>query len=214
MASTLGHDHIWEKISDGGDGSELPSFRMAAPRDKKVIADWTAVYWHGVGDALLMHKDKQTTDQIEDRLFLGGVADAAYLPFLREAGITHIICCAAEVIPVPYKDANLFEYHCLVWEDDQEQADAIERNGFRELQQAMRFIHDAISGESEGVVLVHCVMGQSRSASVVVAYMMEYRGLRFTDAASLVCERRRVALGTFEEVQLKFEGHLQERSAV
>ncbi len=39
-------------------------------------------------------------------------------------------------------------------------------------------------------MLVHCQQGQSRSAAVVVSYLMRTRGLDYDDAFELVCSRR------------------------
>jgi protein-tyrosine phosphatase len=41
--------------------------------------------------------------------------------------------------------------------------------------QATDFISSALSS-SNGVVLVHCRMGRSRSAAIALAYMMKFQG--------------------------------------
>lgn len=43
-------------------------------------------------------------------------------------------------------------------------------------------------------VLVHCMAGVSRSVSLVIAYLMKYRGMRFEDALNLIRSRRPVVL--------------------
>jgi dual specificity phosphatase 10 len=49
------------------------------------------------------------------------------------------------------------------------------------------FIDDA---SQNGKVLVHCVAGVSRSASVVIAYLMNHQKMTLSDAFSFVQERR------------------------
>lgn len=53
---------------------------------------------------------------------------------------------------------------------------------------ANEFINDAKS--SHGRVLVHCNAGVSRAASIVIAYLILVRGMRFDDAYALVKSKR------------------------
>lgn len=50
------------------------------------------------------------------------------------------------------------------------------------------FISSAIS--SGGIVLVHCLAGVSRSASVVIAYVMKDLGITYAAARTHVCRAR------------------------
>jgi protein-tyrosine phosphatase len=54
-----------------------------------------------------------------------------------------------------------------------------------------RFIDEEL--KNGGRVLVHCVAGVSRSTSLVLAYLIRYRGYTLLDAFDLVAERRKIA---------------------
>jgi len=62
------------------------------------------------------------------------------------------------------------------------------------------FIDNALNGG--GSVLVHCAQGKSRSASVVIAYMMRKHNWQFSDALQYVKQKRPVVSTKFE-TQLK-----------
>lgn len=53
-------------------------------------------------------------------------------------------------------------------------------------------IHDSITKNKS--VYVHCFMGRSRSATIIVAYMMKYHGLTFDDALDFINAKRRVCI--------------------
>lgn len=68
------------------------------------------------------------------------------------------------------------------------------------------FIASAIS--SGGVVLVHCLAGASRSASVVIAYIMKELGLTYAAARTHVTRARPIVQpNTGFEKQLTFYGN-------
>ena len=50
------------------------------------------------------------------------------------------------------------------------------------------FIKEALN--EGGVVLVHCFAGVSRSASIVIAYLMRFGGMSFGSAIQLVRNKR------------------------
>mmetsp|Transcript_20952 Transcript_20952/g.35126 ORF Transcript_20952/g.35126 Transcript_20952/m.35126 type:complete len:299 (+) Transcript_20952:489-1385(+) len=58
------------------------------------------------------------------------------------------------------------------------------------LDDCLRFIEEAAKKPQSGKVLVHCMTGISRSASVVIAYLMKHRGWPYAQSLKWVCERR------------------------
>ena len=53
------------------------------------------------------------------------------------------------------------------------------------------FIHQSLS--SQGIIIVHCLMGVSRSATAVIAYLIRFKGLTADKAYDLVREKRTIA---------------------
>lgn len=60
---------------------------------------------------------------------------------------------------------------------------------------AIQFMKEAIS--SGGTVLVHCYAGISRSASCVIAYLMQESNMPFFEAMSYVRKRRHIVFPNF-----------------
>jgi protein-tyrosine phosphatase len=82
-------------------------------------------------------------------------------------------------------------------------------NLLRHFRPAIDFIAKAI--KSGGVVLVHCYAGVSRSASVVIAYLMKELGLPALDAMTYVRKRRPIIFPNpgFQRQLFDFEKHLR-----
>lgn len=131
------------------------------------------------------------TEIIPFKLYLGSSRSAFDLHTLQRLGITHILNTAKEVACY-FPEA--FEYYHLA------QADG-EPNIQQHFQTACDFINN---GEK---VLVHCQHGISRSATLVVAYLMQHHKRSLQDALLQVKGLRpcvsphfnlEVALMTFE----------------
>ncbi|OQV13508.1 putative Dual specificity protein phosphatase 14 [Hypsibius exemplaris] len=117
---------------------------------------------------------------IEDFLYLSG-ASGVEEGFLRARGITCVINCAYEVDNntlerIEYLDLEMRDVpEFLIESSLHAGADKIEEH--------------RLAG---GKVLVHCMMGMSRSAAVTLAYLVKYQGKSLREAHVLVRERRTI----------------------
>ncbi|KAJ4764984.1 hypothetical protein LUZ62_075359 [Rhynchospora pubera] len=110
---------------------------------------------------------------LHDFLFLGSYDNASRSELLKTIGISHILNTVAACQNL-YK--NSFTYFVL--QDDQN----------LRFDDAIGFIEQCEKIKAR--VLVHCMSGKSRSAAVVIAYLMKAKGWRLTQSFQWVKERR------------------------
>ncbi|KAJ3756453.1 protein-tyrosine phosphatase-like protein [Lentinula raphanica] len=118
---------------------------------------------------------------IEGRLFLGNITAARSTRSLAERRITHILSVCTEQIPAEHPASGI--RHMRIPVEDVDFADLLIY-----LPSAVAFIDDAL--RNDGVVLVHCVEGLSRSATVIAAYLMRTRRVNATQALQIVRDCR------------------------
>lgn len=114
-------------------------------------------------------------------LFLGNAHDAVNYDTLRKKGI-HCILNTTKEVDTPEAEEKGFQYLKLNLEDNSDTPIA------EYFEQTHQFIEDARS-RSQGV-LVHCRRGISRSATIVIAYVMRYSQKNFEEAFDYVKEKR------------------------
>ncbi|XP_053601995.1 dual specificity protein phosphatase MPK-4-like isoform X2 [Plodia interpunctella] len=142
-----------------------------------------------------------SVDLIDERLYLGNLACARDYKTLEKLQVTHVL--TIDVVPLPRSildRANLtFKYIKL--------ADVPKEDLISHLPETNEFIKEAIG--DDGTVLVHCYFGVSRSAAVVVAYIMEKYRLCYEEAFDLVKSKRRFIHPNMGfQAQLKLFGHM------
>ncbi|XP_013597850.1 PREDICTED: dual specificity protein phosphatase PHS1 [Brassica oleracea var. oleracea] len=114
---------------------------------------------------------------IQDNLFIGGGLAARSVYTLQHLGITHILClCANEIGQSDTQYPDLFKYkNFSITDDEDSKIEGI-------FQEALDFINQG--EETGGKILVHCFEGRSRSATVVLAYLMLRKNLTLLEAWS------------------------------
>jgi len=101
--------------------------------------------------------------EVYPRVFIGTIFNARNIDFLEEKKITHIINCAHEV-------NNFYEkthsYCRLEMRDTQ----------IDNLEQVLELAHNELTEilkDPQNIVLIHCAMGISRSATVLIYFLMK-----------------------------------------
>ncbi|KAF0556690.1 dual specificity protein phosphatase 19 [Gigaspora margarita] len=125
------------------------------------------------------YNNKYATN-ILPRLFLGSLVAATDEDWLEEHKITHILTVANGILP---SFPESFTYKVIPIRDHPSQ------NISTHFEEVFEFIQSVLDQEDSNI-LVHCHQGVSRSASVVIAYIMRSQQLSFEDAFKLVKGKR------------------------
>ncbi|XP_041469719.1 serine/threonine/tyrosine-interacting protein B-like [Lytechinus variegatus] len=129
---------------------------------------------------------RREMQEILPGLYLGPYAAAqrSKLPVLLEHGITHVLCIrqAPEATIIKPNFPDRFQYLVL------DVADNALENIIRHIPTVKGFIDSCL--QSGGRILVHGNAGISRSAALVIGYLMETYGLKYRIAYRFVQEKR------------------------
>lgn len=111
-------------------------------------------------------------NQVVPLLWLGSHADSFCPDELRQHGIFHVLnvaveCITPETLATTEEGKRPIRVKHVLLEDHSDE------NISASFAECSAFINDAIENRREGV-LVHCRMGVSRSATIVIAYLMEH----------------------------------------
>ncbi|XP_063814736.1 dual specificity phosphatase 29-like isoform X2 [Pseudophryne corroboree] len=139
------------------------------------------LFWHGA--AKFTHVNEVFTN-----LYIGDERTALDRYGLEKSGFTHILNAAhgrwnVDTGEEYYSDMTV-EYYGV------EAEDLPKFNLSQFFYPAAKFIHTALTSSSNNKVLVHCAMGRSRSASLVLAYLMIYEKMTIVDAIDQVLKHR------------------------
>ncbi|XP_019726143.1 dual specificity phosphatase DUPD1-like [Hippocampus comes] len=127
-------------------------------------------------------------NQVWPNVFIGDEKTALERPGLKELGITHVLNAAEGKYNNVLTGAEYYTDMDIQY-FGVEADDKPTFNISQFFYPATRFISEAL-GQPQNKVLVHCVMGRSRSASLVLAYLMMEQGLTVVDAIEHVRRRR------------------------
>jgi atypical dual specificity phosphatase len=118
---------------------------------------------------------------IIDNIYLGDENDSKNYEELKKADITHILIAAKNFVPHFEKD---FSYLYLPIYDSPY------TNLSKFITQSNDFISE--SQKSGKNILIHCGAGISRSASLVIAYLISVKKMTYTDAKLFLKQRRKI----------------------
>ena len=118
-------------------------------------------------------------NEIMDGLYLGNINSVYDYKKLKELGITHIISVLAGFEP-PFP--NDFEYLVI------NALDTTNTILHKNFEASNQFIEEAF--ENNGKVLVHCMAGRSRSATILAAYIISKFGMNTENAIKSMQSKR------------------------
>ncbi|BFZ01448.1 hypothetical protein BsWGS_04487 [Bradybaena similaris] len=130
------------------------------------------------GFVLDLAEDLQVAE-VKPGVIMGSQDVAHDFDLLKQHGVTHILNVATGV-------ENLFPDQFIY--QTQEFLDLPEFPIFQGFESAINFIEEAI--KANGCVLVHCNAGVSRSAAVIMAYLIKKEGMTINDAFSYLRSKR------------------------
>ena len=121
-------------------------------------------------------------DEIMPGIFLGSINSSYDLDVLKSKGITHIISVILGYDPAFPED---FQYLIINALDN-------ENNSISDVFESCNdFINDALF-ESNGKVLIHCMAGRSRSATILAAYIIKTYGMDVENVLNLLRKKRKI----------------------
>ena len=141
-------------------------------------------------------------NQITEKVYLGNEDTARDKEILKKLNISNILICAEGCEPFY---PNEYKYKILYLDD------APDEDLLSWLKEGFDFIDS-----SKDNVYVHCVMGISRSASIVIAYLMYKNKMSYDEAFDEVHKKRSVISPNtgFQEQLQKFEKILKDNNYV
>lgn len=128
-----------------------------------------------------------TATQILSFLYLGNERDAANLGRLKDLGITHVLNVTSH-LPQHFESEGI-TYKRIPASDSGQQ------NLRQYFEEAGLFIEEGRT--AGGKVLVHCQAGVSRSATIVVSYLLQHSRAAMTDAYRYVKSKRSIISPNF-----------------
>lgn len=126
--------------------------------------------------------DRSRLDEILPQLYLTNFKGADNMDELRRLKCTHIVSVGEEFVDDPKKAGITFWR--LNISDDDDQSEKMSKA----LRGAAMFLHKAL--QKKGCAVVHCAAGISRSATVVLGYLVIYKKMTLRDAFGLVHGKR------------------------
>ena len=130
------------------------------------------------------HPIHYPNDMMDSRLFLGGYDLAGEWKIVDGLKVTHIINCTAECENIHEEQGIIYHQISISDEDD--------KPIYKYFKGAYNFIGRALEEDFDNKVLVHCARGMSRSATIVIMYMMRSMMWSYEKALDYVQKRRAI----------------------
>ena len=134
----------------------------------------------------------ENINKINDKIYLGGIDGAREINYLKQEGITHILSLAGKIFSINYEKGTFITKIIEIM-------DFTNENIFKYFKECIQFI------ENSKKIYIHCMAGVSRSASIVIAYLMYKEHKKYFQIYSEVKKKRSIIRPNFGFVfQLKY----------
>mmetsp|Transcript_94379 Transcript_94379/g.215943 ORF Transcript_94379/g.215943 Transcript_94379/m.215943 type:complete len:253 (+) Transcript_94379:103-861(+) len=173
---------------------DLLRTRWATDQEVLMLTEMEGII-NTAAEAVELGKNKETTEAMglvrwdAGRIFIGSDAHAKDVPQLVKSGVKAVLCV---------HDTKLSEKRLRLYSEANIQVmqvpmmDSLEEDLSKHLDTTNAFFEEWLG---QGAVLVHCHIGQNRSAAVAIAYMMK-RGIPLMDAVRMAAEGRGYVLAS------------------
>ncbi|XP_036402561.1 dual specificity protein phosphatase family protein [Megalops cyprinoides] len=152
--------------------------------------------------------DLTPIDEVWPNLYIGNVAIAQNRTALQKIGITHILN-AAHSKQGSIGDQNFYGNTIVYYGIPAEDSSQFDLSVY--FRPAADFIHKALK-KKDSKVLVHCIMGMSRSSTLALAYLMLHHRLTLRSAIQKVTQRRAIYPNrNFLALLLDLDGRLRRK---
>mmetsp|Transcript_45405 Transcript_45405/g.73990 ORF Transcript_45405/g.73990 Transcript_45405/m.73990 type:complete len:674 (+) Transcript_45405:49-2070(+) len=159
-------------------GPPFPSLTELSARRNPLLCIPSYLLARRTGPAPQLNINSSVPDYIVPGVYLGSWDCGENIACLRHLQISHVLIVSKECHP-PYPEE--FDYETVLIQDD-EDVDILEH-----FPRCIDFIRRGID---DGGVLVHCAAGISRSASVVISYLLAETNMNVDEAIAYVAQRR------------------------
>jgi len=188
-----------------------PSTNTVASSDSRVVVTQAssqskAPTTQAAAQTCVSRSSSVTATYIFSHLFLGSESDVADKDLMSDKKITSVLNVSLSCARPDHLDDLHFKRIAV--------KDNYQENISPFLDEAIQFIE--LARENDERVLVHCVAGVSRSATVAIAYVMHYLRLPFEEAYRFVKEKRPTISPNFNFLGqlIEFEKELRDRGRV
>ena len=119
--------------------------------------------------------------EITNKLYLSNLGVATHYNVLSNLGITHIINCTVNE-PFYFDFKSDFEVMKVIETLRVPITDTSEHNIKHYFQLTTDFIHNSLNINENNRILIHCKHGQSRSPTILAAYLIKYENYKVNEA--------------------------------
>ena len=123
-------------------------------------------------------------NKITSNIRLGNYNSAKNISYLKKENINKVLCLMNYNFPIYSKDDNINQKIIKV-------SDVPTANIIKYFGESLNFI------DGKDNTLIHCMAGASRSATIVIAYIMWIKKMKYDDASQLVRDKRFIVCPNF-----------------